>query len=311
LGWLAKGAALFLTQQHLIGRSTAQVFDTHESPDVIKAKIAAMQASALASVATQHIVTHGRDALATWEKLRQAGTGWPVVIGGDEDLNRVLDSLIAPATGTTDILAAAARIRFPEDFRSHLAAENRQAAASIQTMLHNGVPLPHFVDVSPDGTARELSAAEARQRFAQSVGPREPKLGAWPDHPPANPGLAVAQDLQGQPLEKVHILVLPTHDGADVPAILRWGNWNACPAPEFHVAALRSWHQRYGVELVGLSSDVMNLRATRRPATRSEAIALAREQYLYCEDIVDQGTETLAPLAATLMADDWWFFWWD
>jgi hypothetical protein len=38
---------------------------------------------------------------------------------------------------------------------------------------------------------------------------------------------------------------------------------------------------------------------------------LAREQYLYCGDIVDQGTGTLSRLATALMADDWWYFWWD
>jgi hypothetical protein len=38
---------------------------------------------------------------------------------------------------------------------------------------------------------------------------------------------------------------------------------------------------------------------------------LAQEQYDFCPDIVLQGTGTLEPLAATLMASDWWFFWWD
>ena len=31
----------------------------------------------------------------------------------------------------------------------------------------------------------------------------------------------------------------------------------------------------------------------------------------YCPDIVDQGTDNLATLAAILMVSDWWFFWWD
>ena len=49
----------------------------------------------------------------------------------------------------------------------------------------------------------------------------------------------------------------------------------------------------------------------RKPATRDEAIALAHMQYAYCNDIVDQGTESISRLAAELMAHDWWFFWWD
>jgi hypothetical protein len=53
------------------------------------------------------------------------------------------------------------------------------------------------------------------------------------------------------------------------------------------------------------------LRVARRPATREAALELAREQYLYCNDIVDQGTGSLSGLAASLTTDDWWFFWWD
>jgi hypothetical protein len=89
------------------------------------------------------------------------------------------------------------------------------------------------------------------------------------------------------------------------------GGWNACPAPEYHVAALPSWHERYGAELVAIGGDVIELRVSRRPAGRIEALTLAREMYLYDEDIVSQGTETFAMLAATLMASDWWFFRWD
>jgi hypothetical protein len=32
---------------------------------------------------------------------------------------------------------------------------------------------------------------------------------------------------------------------------------------------------------------------------------------LHKNDAVDQGAETLAPLAALLMTSDWWPFWWD
>jgi hypothetical protein len=95
------------------------------------------------------------------------------------------------------------------------------------------------------------------------------------------------------------------------PAYLRWGNWNGCPAPEYHVAAFRSWRDRYGAELVGLSHDVVNIHVRRRPKTRGEALDLGRQQYLYCSDIVDQGVGTLNALAAALMEHDWWYFWWD
>ncbi|WP_414650247.1 DUF4253 domain-containing protein, partial [Duganella sp.] len=34
-------------------------------------------------------------------------------------------------------------------------------------------------------------------------------------------------------------------------------------------------------------------------------------QYLYCADIVDQGTESIEALAATLLNARVWYFWWD
>jgi hypothetical protein len=55
----------------------------------------------------------------------------------------------------------------------------------------------------------------------------------------------------------------------------------------------------------------MNIRVRHRPKSRGEALELAREQYSYCSDIVDQGVGTLNALAAALMENDWWYFWWD
>jgi hypothetical protein len=62
---------------------------------------------------------------------------------------------------------------------------------------------------------------------------------------------------------------------------------------------------------VGLSHDVVNIRVRRKPATRAEALDLAREQYAYCSDIIEQGVGTVSALAAALMENDWWYFWWD
>jgi len=60
-----------------------------------------------------------------------------------------------------------------------------------------------------------------------------------------------------------------------------------------------------------MSFDTINLQVANRPKTREEALALARDQYVYCPDIVDQGVETYNALAADLVANYWWYFWWD
>jgi len=92
---------------------------------------------------------------------------------------------------------------------------------------------------------------------------------------------------------------------------MHWGGWNACPKPEYHVAAFRYWRDKYGVELVGMSRDVLNLKVARRPASRGEAIGLAQEQYAYCSDLIAEDQMTYSYLAALLMQSGWWFFWWD
>ncbi|MBU6445420.1 MAG: DUF4253 domain-containing protein [Alphaproteobacteria bacterium] len=172
------------------------------------------------------------------------------------------------------------------------------------------MPLPTEIVVAPDGTHKTLSREETLSLML--AGPRQPPVGDWPEHPDEAPGLTVVTNLlKGTALPKVRIALIPTDDWTAIPAYLRWGGWNECPAPEYQVAAFRYWRDRYGIELVGMTSDTLNLTVARPPSTREEALALAREQYVYCSDIVDQGTQTLSALAATLMSGGWWFFWWD
>jgi hypothetical protein len=234
------------------------------------------------------VETSGENALVLWEKLKKAGRGAPVVVG-EEELHNLLcpfdPEVRAQRQPVEEILAAAKAINFPDDlFKLRLDAE-----------------------------------AEAKAYFAQMGSPLgfndqeyEPPLGDWPAENRYGSGLSVAYDVLTRELKPiVRIALIPTGDSCAIPAYMHYGNWNDCPSPAYHVAALRSWRDRYGAELVGLNADTLNLRVLRKPPTREEALALAREQYFYCNDIVDQGVRTYRKLAAGLMESDWWFFWWD
>ena len=250
-------------------------------PPEHRAEYEAYVARMWAAFPYEHVTVPGADALAEWERLRAAGGGTPIVSGGDEGLAAIAEqfTMLDPQVAGTS--AFAGQQRTP--------AEILKAAAALR--------FPGDLANWP-GASREEDL-------------RTP-LGDWPPESEAAPGLTIATDLQtGQPLDRVHILQLPAATSWEVPAWLRWGDWNACPPPEHHVAALRSWHERYGAELVAIDRDTMNLRVRRRPSNREEALALAREQYRCCPDIVDQGVGSLSALAAGLMAGDWWFFWWD
>jgi hypothetical protein len=139
-----------------------------------------------------------------------------------------------------------------------------------------------------------------------------PEIGTWPVEAPESPGLSVAMDMwTGEIREKVFLALVPTDDATAMPAYLRFGGRHAMPQTDNRIAALRSWQARYGAELVGASNDTLNIRVKSRPGSRKEALMLAREQYEFCPDIVDQGVGDLSSLAAMLMESDWWYFWWD
>jgi hypothetical protein len=253
----------------------------HLTPEQ-QANYEAMRSRMMAALKYERVTVPGIDALMEWEKLRSAGRGWPVIIGGDDDLERIADQFTMAdpdvsgvsipgmeLRSSKDILAAAADLDFPNDLKKWSGAYQEG----------------------------DLRAPE----------------GGWPGTVDAGlPGPSVAIDsISGRFHDRVHILLIPTNKGWEVPAFLRWGDWNACPPPEYHVAALRAWHGGFAADLVGMNADTLNLRAASRPKNRDSAIRLAREQYGYCPDIIDQGVGTVSALAATLMSSEWWYFWWD
>jgi hypothetical protein len=283
------------------------------TPEEIKQRAIEAREKALANFPFERVDVAGQDALSTWEKLKAAGRAIPVVIGDDESFER----LLGPFSPTwpnrkplAAILSAAEGTRHPESLAAHRAEENARAHEFLRKHLESNpnAPLPKMIVTDSAGqhelTREETIAAMMAERMS-------PPIGDWPSQVETIPELSVALRRGKRPATDIHIVLVPTDDWTTVPAHLRWGGWNACPAPEYHIAALRSWRDRFGAELVGLASDTMNLRVTRRPQTRPEALDLAREQYLYCSDIVDQGVGTLSALAAALMENDWWYFWWD
>ena len=132
-----------------------------------------------------------------------------------------------------------------------------------------------------------------------------------PDEPPSDDILTPFDLTTGKPLRKVRIALLPIDAGWKAPAYLPFGHYNDNPPPQVHVALLRDWHERYGAEVVSLTGSVIELTVPRPPTTDKEALALAREQFRYAPDIVQQGTNDVETLAALVKDGHAWFFWWD
>lgn len=296
--------------------------DKKPTPAELRKRYEEAVAQSIAAFPYPRIEVAGTEALATWERLRAAQpASSPVVIGGVEDFTRVVEGATAWPSGPAhktpaQIIEIADRMQHPEDlYRQHErdVAKMREQIEELKRKKPELNPPPKFQ--IPDFLKEAFGGKfiEGTQAMIESTREwGEAPLGEWPTEPMGAPELSVAMEtLTGAPLDKVVIVTLPTADFTTIPAYLHWGNWNGCPAPEYHTAALRSWRERFGAELIGLSHDVMNIRVKKRPPTREAALELAREQFVYCSDIIDQGVQTLSALAAVLMESDWWYFWWD
>ncbi len=135
--------------------------------------------------------------------------------------------------------------------------------------------------------------------------------GVWPGNIKGQP-LLLHRDISSQELlPSVLVASLSVASSWEIPAHFKYGNWNECTEPEAHCAIWRYWYNKYGAEIVGVSHDVIEAIVQKPPQTERAAMELAWEQYLYCNDIVDQGVESVSNLGGTLINHDSWYFWWD
>lgn len=97
----------------------------------------------------------------------------------------------------------------------------------------------------------------------------------------------------------------------EVFAHLGWGGWNECPGPAEHCAIHRYWGGSYQSEITVITRDIIRCVVGRPACSQEESMALARDQYVYCRDIVDQHLSSVSVLATVLLGSRHWYFWWD
>jgi hypothetical protein len=111
--------------------------------------------------------------------------------------------------------------------------------------------------------------------------------------------------------DDVVIAKIPVENPWEIAAWIPTGGFNACPSPAEQVAVFKYWYEQYGALPAVVTYDTWQMTLTNPPATKESAEALAMEQFAFCYDIVEQGTETVRGLASTLINSKAWFFWWD
>jgi hypothetical protein len=243
-------------------------------------------------------------ALAERESLARDGVA--VILGDDEGAMRVASDLGIRERAPQEILAAAAVMRFPEDWASERARRNEAAKAFLEAHPR-AMPRVMLNLISEGDGIREAIPEEVAEMEARGEG--GPEIGEWPTTPETME-FSAGMTYRGI-TPRLHIAILPTRDWTEAPAYLNFGDWNECPPPEHHIAALRHWRDSFGASLVTCGADRLELAIARRPTSTDAALALAREQYAYCNDLIDQGFGDFARLAGSLMVSNWWSFWWD
>lgn len=255
-------------------------------------------------------------ARALWQRLRAAGLG-PVIVDAQVPLE-----LHAEAAASR--LAAAAALT-PERFIDERRREHKRvwlqilADAVIEKTGKPSALLPEDTSyaelsrrcrqVGVDCPERDAFADELARLMSlpPDVAERQPPPGdfqfAVRDRQLAELGVDV------DPLRaRVVLVAAPLWD---LCAHIDYGGWNECPPAPVHAALHRSWHERFGAELAFVGPDTLELAVARPPATAAALRELAWEQFVYCPDIVYQGTGTLDALARELAGSPRWFFWWD
>jgi len=127
-----------------------------------------------------------------------------------------------------------------------------------------------------------------------------PKAPAWPD------GLHVLRE-KGP----FFLALLPVRAPYEVPALLPFGDWNACPTNDRHVAFLRHWQEEFGAEPAVMTHDVLELRIARPIDDPVVAKRVALQHFAYASEVVTQGAGTLRLRAQELLGAESWTFWWD
>ncbi|BAY11272.1 DUF4253 domain-containing protein [Calothrix sp. NIES-2098] len=230
----------------------------------------------------------GAEAIDFWQKLRQlvGDTGhYPLLLGNEDELESHLESIQFYESLTIAEIIDRGNSLNACEWLNNIAQERRKEWENYRKHDENIILDP--LTLAEIGEWKEaISATNREYTIPYNILNRLP-----------HPNIVVA--------------LVPTTFSWEVPAFLKFGNWNDCPASEIHVCLMKYWYEKYGAEVVGISHDVVEMCVQHPPKNREAAFQLAQEQYIYCYDIVDQGVRTLNKLANLLLHNKVWYFWWD
>ncbi|GAA1529482.1 DUF4253 domain-containing protein [Kribbella lupini] len=137
-----------------------------------------------------------------------------------------------------------------------------------------------------------------------------------------SPGLAGPGASAGSPDEfacwlaadepPARLLLAKANRSADLPAVVGWNgplNHSNDIAPL--LTTLRSWEDRFGVRVVKLGFDTLDLSVAAPPTSEEHALHVAAEHWAFCPDTIELSPGALREYAADIQNANSWSFWWD
>ena len=107
--------------------------------------------------------------------------------------------------------------------------------------------------------------------------------------------------------DNIVMVKVPVTEPWKIWAYIPYGNWNACPTPEEHMAVSKYWYETYGAIPVAISFACVDY-LLPRPVDDPKKTAI--EMYAYCGDL-EQGYDNFASIGESIKDRRTWNFWWD
>lgn len=112
---------------------------------------------------------------------------------------------------------------------------------------------------------------------------------------------------------EILIVKIPVSNPWEIAAWLPFGSKRyGHPSPKHIIAIAKRWYEKYGAVICAVSYQTIQFQLPKPIKSQSEAYALAKEQYFFCQDICfEMIDQPLGTLADSLMKSNVWYFWWD
>jgi hypothetical protein len=243
-----------------------------------------------------YTIPGGQTAIKIWHQLASRSAtlgGWPILCGPTANLDRIDEGFSDQAETIEQALLKVPSLPPLQALKSQRSQQHEQ------TM--------EFLRLNNPGLYETLGRAQDQTRDRETI-----DINTWQASPmaPARQ-LHTPFDYKGKPIPECILAIIRSTEPANIPIHLHFGGFNDCPSSEIHVAFLRDWNKRYGAVPAAITTDVIELMLPQPIMDKAEAVRVAEEQYEYCSDIVDQGTQTVEKLAQEIWGSSSWFFWWD